>query len=221
MNDIYVGTLFSDTYLEHHGILGMKWGKRNGPPYPLGINMHSAAEKAAGWMKSLRDKHKYKNEHWYSREQARNTNSAYRKLREKGHNLNRAEASKNKERIKKNKKEYNEAYKEYDRNRKISQKAILADRGRALSNQGKTKYGQTVKFVATVGAIAVGSAVLQRAVLNSGINYCGRFGYVPVNKIMSDAIYYGAKGAIGVAAAKAYIDNRSFTEYKKFKRYRG
>ena len=221
MNDIYVGTLFSDAYLEHHGILGMKWGKRNGPPYPLGINMHSAAEKAAGWMKSLRDKRKYKNEHWYSKEQAKNSREAYKKLSSKGHNLRRAEASGNKERIKKNKKEYDQAYKEYDRNRKLSQRAILADRGRALSNQGKTKYGQTVKFVATVGAIAVGSAVLQRAVLNSGINYCGRFGYIPVNKIMSDAIYYGAKGAIGVAAAKAYIDNRSFTEYKKFKRYRG
>lgn len=28
MNDIYVGQLFSDSYLEHHGILGMKWGVR-------------------------------------------------------------------------------------------------------------------------------------------------------------------------------------------------
>ena len=33
----------------HHGILGQKWGKRNGPPYPLGSSKHSAAEKKAGW----------------------------------------------------------------------------------------------------------------------------------------------------------------------------
>lgn len=26
----------TDEFLEHHGILGQKWGKRNGPPYPLG-----------------------------------------------------------------------------------------------------------------------------------------------------------------------------------------
>lgn len=42
--------------LYHHGILGQKWGKRNGPPYPLDQKSHSISEKKAGWRKSLDNK---------------------------------------------------------------------------------------------------------------------------------------------------------------------
>ena len=37
----------SSQYLVHHGILGMKWGTVNGPPYPLSVkNAHSSRERA-------------------------------------------------------------------------------------------------------------------------------------------------------------------------------
>lgn len=41
-------------YLCHHGIMGQKWGKRNGPPYPLSPGAHSSAEKKANWQQSLK-----------------------------------------------------------------------------------------------------------------------------------------------------------------------
>ena len=40
--------------LEHHGIRGQKWGRKNGPPYPLDAADHSAAERKAGWRQSLK-----------------------------------------------------------------------------------------------------------------------------------------------------------------------
>lgn len=45
--------MYDTNEIYHHGILGQKWGKKNGPPYPLGSEDHSASEKKAGWRKSL------------------------------------------------------------------------------------------------------------------------------------------------------------------------
>lgn len=45
MSDELYGLRISDEYLAHHGILGQKWGKKNGPPYPLDYRKLSAEEK--------------------------------------------------------------------------------------------------------------------------------------------------------------------------------
>lgn len=37
--------------LQHHGILGQKWGVRNGPPYPLGGGDYTSSEKTAIYKK--------------------------------------------------------------------------------------------------------------------------------------------------------------------------
>lgn len=42
-----------ESKMYHSGVLGQKWGKRNGPPYPLSPSAHSASEKKAGWRQSL------------------------------------------------------------------------------------------------------------------------------------------------------------------------
>lgn len=43
-DDDFVDFKHSD-YLEHHGILGQKWGDQNGPPYPLNPSQKSYSEK--------------------------------------------------------------------------------------------------------------------------------------------------------------------------------
>lgn len=54
----YYANLSKAKELHHHGISGMKWGKKNGPPYPLGASDHSASEKKAGttgWTKDAKN----------------------------------------------------------------------------------------------------------------------------------------------------------------------
>ena len=63
----------SNLDIQHHGILGQKWGKQNGPPYPLGSGDHSAAEKKLDGErvyqqkknnKLMNDRIKYINKHY-------------------------------------------------------------------------------------------------------------------------------------------------------------
>lgn len=49
--------------LRHHGILGQKWGKRNGPPYPLKPSARSSAEKRAARKRPKKSEAQIESEH--------------------------------------------------------------------------------------------------------------------------------------------------------------
>lgn len=44
-NSICMEWIHSEEALAHHGIVGMKWGKRHGPPYPLSSKLSKAIQK--------------------------------------------------------------------------------------------------------------------------------------------------------------------------------
>lgn len=48
--------------LQHHGIMGQKWGERNGPPYPLGGGDYSPSENY--YKKKRHPNEKYKKQHF-------------------------------------------------------------------------------------------------------------------------------------------------------------
>lgn len=59
-------------YLAHHEIQGQKWGKKNGPPYPLAPSAHSQAEKRLrlvndGQLDSWKDEQSYKTNKRYDK----------------------------------------------------------------------------------------------------------------------------------------------------------
>lgn len=51
--NIYNPYVRRELELYHHGILGQRWGKRNGPPYPLTGGAYSSSEKKAGMLKRI------------------------------------------------------------------------------------------------------------------------------------------------------------------------
>lgn len=58
----YEKSELSEDFLEHHGILGMRWGKRNGPPYPLDSDVSTGKKlKKEGRAEKQKAKKTYKN----------------------------------------------------------------------------------------------------------------------------------------------------------------
>ena len=116
-----------NNYLEHHGILNQKWGKRNGPPYPLDRDAHSAAEKKT-LSKSLSGG---RNEEMYDRKAKKKEAKSYTK-----------ELNKKDKALAYEKREAREALEKYGRyDKKISKKEAkgkeVSDKLRAKSEKAR------------------------------------------------------------------------------------
>lgn len=57
---MYIKPELTENFLEHHGILGMHWGQRNGPPYPLSRTV-STGKKLKSSIGNVSKKRKKKN----------------------------------------------------------------------------------------------------------------------------------------------------------------
>lgn len=74
-------------YIKHHGILGMRWGKRNGPPYPLSSSIASKVSSNA------RRKARRTNVNTLSNDEIRKTNERIR-LEKEFNSLRQSEGEK-------------------------------------------------------------------------------------------------------------------------------
>lgn len=71
----------SEDMLEHHGILGMSWGRKNGPPYPLGSDKSTGKSLKKGF-RARRKARKLKKQRVKTLKKARKIREQNRKVRE-------------------------------------------------------------------------------------------------------------------------------------------
>ena len=191
-------------YLAHHGVKGQKWGDRNGPPYPLDAEDHSASEKKAGWKKSL-DKSKKFSRKEYRREEDRLYNEKEAELSTKykldelqkkaidygsKHNLDLDDGGGGSEA---HGKKYLELWDKYDE----AEAKVREETKAYVHEQLLNKYGdKTVKQMRTRSNIAAGMALVGASIVSIGSLSVGAYLVGQGAKALGRGAVKGAK-AIG------------------------
>lgn len=159
--------------LYHHGILGQRWGKKNGPPYPLDAKDHSASEKKAGWRKSLDSngelEEKKKAYKQAKKEYSRSFNKAYN-LSIAAYSPVKAHRDANKERwedVSNKAQKYIDAKKEYKNEKQkvkeyqnINRELLKKNPNAAVVNPDVAGWAKRHKKELLIGAGVVGTAAL-------------------------------------------------------------
>ena len=187
--------------ITHHGILGQKWGKRQGPPYPLDGSDHSAAEQKAGWKNSL-DKKASRIAKKYDKKISRSKkyNDSISEARAK--NRSRIE-SKYDKKISKIKNEI----KSYDPNTSRGDRKIkaLEEKKKAISDKKRAKikdFDEGTKIISKSDDIYTGiikdyKNMKIASVYDNDIRKSPKYKDIKLkymNQVASDIMYYGQPG---------------------------
>lgn len=176
-------------YLEHHGILGMRWGRKMGPPYPLDASDHSAAEKKEGYKKSIGGG---RNESLYDRKAAKKE-ARKEKYSNKANIHDRAAnaAYRDADDLKKN-----GFKKEAEAVRKVGDKQkVKADRKRELQIEGKMT-GKQKAVVAGAGTLAAISLLQSKNNIALANEILGDYGKVALKEVIGKSAVAAGKAAV-------------------------
>lgn len=167
---------YDSNELYHHGILGQRWGKKNGPPYPLSAKDHSASEKKAGWRKSLDSngelEEKKKAYKQAKKEYSRSFNKAYNrsiaayspvKAHREANKERWADASSKAQKYLDAKKEYKNEKQKIKEYQKINREILKKNPNAAVVNPNILDWAKQHKKELLIGAGVVGTAALVAA----------------------------------------------------------
>lgn len=177
--------------LYHHGILGQKWGRKMGPPYPLDASDHSAAEKKEGYKKSIGGG---RNESLYDRKAAKKE-ARREKYQNKANIHDRAANASYRDADDLEKAGFK---KEADAVRKVGDKQKeKADRKRELQIEGKMTNRQKA-VVAGAATLAVASVIATRKNVALANEIMEGYGKVALKEVIGKgAVAAGRAAAIG------------------------
>lgn len=176
-------------YLEHHGILGMKWGRRQGPPYPLDASDHSASEKKAGYKKSLGGG---RNESLYDRKAAKKE-ARKEKYSKKSNMYDRMADAMYKDAAERKKQGFD---KDSDAVKKVGDRyKAKADRKRELQIEGKMT-GKQKAVVAGAGTLAAISLLQSKNNIALANEILGDYGKVALKEVIGKSAVAAGKAAV-------------------------
>lgn len=219
---IYGGELY------HHGILGMKWGRRNGPPYPLDAEDHSASERKAGWRKSLSAKREAKNRYKlaksnikYERQMSRDKllsdeDKEMYKIAKKyrpGQNMTEQDLEQEKKIEDKYTKKWNENESKHKNALKEAKRNYMYETGRGEKyewHQERKDFIKTRSLGSRVGTILLSGAFGEYA-----YNSMRTAGYSPLASLGATTLSNMVLPVVGPIAVSSIVGHKEIDKYKE------